>query len=210
YSCVFDVPYAVLNWKSGLDAVKDGFALVSEKFPPHFDPNRKVFHYALLGHATATYGFNSTGQLVALKNGNEPLSNSGGAEVYGGDFMVTLGLWRYDNPADDQVGTWQDQAGTIMHELGHNLGLFHGGLNRLPNCKPNYQSVMNYLYQTRLLTWVDNKGYVNLSDGKLNPLNENSLSKAPGSMGNLPYRVRFFGPTVGNETDAKRLCTGVS
>src|SRR5437867_4978788 len=211
-SCVFDVPYAVLNWKEGLDAVKDGFALFSEKFPSHFDPNRKIFHYALLGHATATYGFNSTRQLVALKTaGGEPLSNSGGAEVYGGDFMVTLGLWRYDDPADDQVGTSQDQAGTIMHELGHNLGLFHGGLNRLPNCKPNYQSVMNYLYQTRLLTAADNKGYIDLSSGKLNLLNENSLSKAPGSMGNLPYRVRFFGPTLSTgpkETEAKRLCTG--
>src|SRR5207249_460855 len=96
-----------------------------------------------------------------------PLSNSGDAEVWGGDFMVTLGLWRYDDAANctpavdcnDQVGTWQDQAGTIMHELVHNMGIFHGGLKRLPNCKPNYQSIMNYLYQTRLLTAADNKGY---------------------------------------------------
>lgn len=36
--------------------------------------------------------------------------------------------------------------GTLMHELGHNLGLEHGG-NETTNCKPNYVSVMNYNLQ---------------------------------------------------------------
>jgi len=43
-----------------------------------------------------------------------------------------------------------------MHELGHDLGLTHGGRYYPngsttpafePNCKPNYQSVMSYLFQ---------------------------------------------------------------
>jgi len=33
--------------------------------------------------------------------------------------------------------------GTLMHELGHNLNLQHGG-GDVTNCKPNYISVMNY------------------------------------------------------------------
>ena len=33
-----------------------------------------------------------------------------------------------------------------MHELGHTLGLGHGG-NAVPNCKPNYLSLMNYVFQ---------------------------------------------------------------
>ena len=33
-----------------------------------------------------------------------------------------------------------------MHELGHNLGLEHGGRDD-GNYKPNYLSVMNYLYE---------------------------------------------------------------
>jgi hypothetical protein len=33
-----------------------------------------------------------------------------------------------------------------LHELGHNLGLHHGGLDDI-NFKPNYLSVMNYSYQ---------------------------------------------------------------
>jgi len=35
---------------------------------------------------------------------------------------------------------------TFMHELGHTLGLLHGGSDGF-HCKPNYQSVMNYRYQ---------------------------------------------------------------
>ena len=38
------------------------------------------------------------------------------------------------------------QASTIMHELGHNLNLQHGG-NESTNYKPNYWSIMNYMYQ---------------------------------------------------------------
>ena len=36
---------------------------------------------------------------------------------------------------------------TFMHELGHLLGLGHGGSDNV-NYKPNYQSVMNYRYQS--------------------------------------------------------------
>lgn len=35
-------------------------------------------------------------------------------------------------------------AGSLMHELGHNLNLRHGGFQDEPNCKPNYVSIMNY------------------------------------------------------------------
>ncbi len=38
-----------------------------------------------------------------------------------------------------------------MHELGHNLGLQHGGADDWNN-KPNYLSVMNYLFQQDGLT----------------------------------------------------------
>jgi hypothetical protein len=38
------------------------------------------------------------------------------------------------------------QTATVMHEMGHNLGLGHGGIADTTNFKPNHFSVMNYNY----------------------------------------------------------------
>jgi len=56
------------------------------------------------------------------------------------DFMVTIkaGAW----PAVDG----RDKAATFMHELGHTLGLRHGGADDV-QLKPNYHSLMNYTWQ---------------------------------------------------------------
>jgi hypothetical protein len=81
---------------------------------------------------------------------------SGVSDVGGADSLVSLGLWGVDGQ------TVPVESGTMMHELGHSLGLTHGGLNPPPdtggppytfepNCKANYQSVMNYLFQVDLL-----------------------------------------------------------
>ncbi len=64
----------------------------------------------------------------------------GSAGVPGDDFVVSLGSW------GGQIGTLSDQAGTLMHELGHTLGLGHGGVDDT-NCKPNHLSVMSYTFQ---------------------------------------------------------------
>ena len=45
---------------------------------------------------------------------------------------------------------YNHDPGTIMHELGHNLNLQHGG-DEQRNCKPNYVSVMNYDNQFGIL-----------------------------------------------------------
>ncbi|MBE1562882.1 DUF11 domain-containing protein [Nonomuraea africana] len=43
----------------------------------------------------------------------------------------------------DHIILYRTDAGALLHELGHSLGLDHGG-DTGANCKPNYVSVMNY------------------------------------------------------------------
>jgi hypothetical protein len=58
-----------------------------------------------------------------------------------------MGKWNFTTTAGSPLNTLINmQASTVMHELGHNLGLMHGGFENA-NYKPNYWSVMNYLYQ---------------------------------------------------------------
>ena len=81
--------------------------------------------------------------------------SSGVGEVLGNDFVISLGCgW---GTFDTSARSIDQQAGTFMHELGHNLGLHHGGpatakigrtmADYKMNCKPNYLSVMNYARQ---------------------------------------------------------------
>jgi hypothetical protein len=65
----------------------------------------------------------------------------GSAEILGDDGIVSLGRFT-DAARPIPLETW---SGTIMHELGHNLGLFHGGA-ACTNYDPNYVSVMNYWF----------------------------------------------------------------
>ncbi len=58
-----------------------------------------------------------------------------------------MGNWSLETTVGTKLNVLINmQASTIMHELGHNLGLRHGG-NENTNYKPNYWSIMNYAYQ---------------------------------------------------------------
>jgi hypothetical protein len=93
-------------------------------------------HYVVFGH----YAECATD--VQCAQVGLPYGISGLAELPGYYFMVTFGFFAdYGIPVPDVVN-----AGTLMHELGHNLGLHHGGDDDLVQ-KPNYVSVMNYSYQ---------------------------------------------------------------
>lgn len=121
--------------------------------------------------------------------GSAATLNSGIARAVptpGSDFIVALG--RTDAAGTDSTiwGT-NGQAGTFMHELGHTLGLWHGG-NDYVNYKPNYLSIMNYNFQvgglnrtTTATALYDYSRYdTATAAGTVAALDENSLSEDAG------------------------------
>ncbi len=82
--------------------------------------------------------------------------SSGVGEMPGNDSIITLGGFGLStgNVAQRNLVT-NYQAASVMHELGHNFGLRHGG-NDAINRKPNYVSVMNYLYSPLGLPTIGN------------------------------------------------------
>jgi len=69
-------------------------------------------------------------------------------------------------------------SGTIMHELGHNLGLHHGNVDDI-NYKPNHLSIMSYSNQ---FNWLIMNGNPKLDYERfsLQDLDENNLNEAAG------------------------------
>lgn len=100
----------------------------------------------------------------------------------GRDFIVSLGGFT------NGVGNTQEQAGTFMHELGHALGLHHGGKDDI-NYKPNYLSVMNYAFQMDGLAINVESGNYDYSDFGLDA-DEHQLSEASG-LTTDPYLAKF-------------------
>jgi hypothetical protein len=115
--------------------------------------------------------------------------------------IVSLGSWT------NSTGTANQQAGTLMHELGHNLALQHGGQNG-NNYKPNYISIMNYLFQTTGLITNGYQGLFDYSENALPILSENLLNEQSG----LNYSATTY-PAVGplpaiNKVGTSWFCPG--
>ena len=146
-----------------------GFAKFRAIKTLHFsDARNEVFHYGVFAHNFID------------KNG---VAVSGVAVIPGADFIVSLG--DYEN----SVGTATQQAGTFMHELGHNLGLAHGGDQGGEgkfNFKPNYLSVMNYSFQMLGLIidgGVANMDYSRFGSMEIPDLYEGDLDERDGLNG---------------------------
>jgi len=159
----------------------------------------QVFHYAIFVHSVG------------------PCGPSGVAEVNGNDLVVSLGCGFSSaqsgfvdglvvdvdgdgniDTTDASRGSTIQQKGTLMHELGHNLGLLHGGPFEIEqtadpsglavgtqppdndkNCKPNYFSVMSYSRQ--LNNYLGSNNYeLDYSFGNYPTLDESALDEAAG------------------------------
>lgn len=164
---IFDVGQGGLFSGGNLISIPNG-TLQGNVFGPDF-PTYKAqnfatnrigfFHYAIHAHRYTQYP-----------------DSSGYGEIVGDDFIVTLAC----NTDNDSF-----ILNTTMHELGHNIGLLHGGASTC-NAKPNYNSVMNYRFQfSGVDTTCDafGDGPANYSIGTRITLNENALNEGQGVCG---------------------------
>ena len=207
--CQFSGYPGTVGWKSGFRYLRDKpltmpdeacDAAESDDSPLTtcervFDRNRKdMFRYVLFVHAIglpkekclvndrsrADFGFPNVACQTNDPLFHVPVTNTGVADFPGGDAMVALG--GFDDGSGRPVGTDYMQAATLVHELGHTFQLRHGGAKTEPNCKPNYLSVMNYLFQLRGLRRNSGPPAVDFSAQQFGTLREESLSD-PGGLG---------------------------
>jgi len=134
-----------------------------------------------------------------------PNTYTGIADFGGGDGIVSMG--GFPNAAGEPVGTEDQQASTFMHEIGHTLMLAHGGFKGNANCNPNYLSIMNYMFQLRLMVNAANGKEVNYSRQLVGPLDEFALAETNG-LGAVPYRTAWYVPYAGVGTKATKHCDG--
>ena len=88
----------------------------------------------------------------------------------------------------------------FMHELGHSLGLRHGGFENVPQQKPNHLSVMSYRYNNGKLKQVEPDGsetesIFDYSDGSRPDLNVANLPENL-LLDEEPWQVTFVCPDL--------------
>ncbi|NOS99969.1 MAG: hypothetical protein HOP29_05025 [Phycisphaerales bacterium] len=148
----------------------------------HFAPNRKgYFHYGVYGHRV-----------------DSPSNNAMGiAELPGDDFMVTL---------QNNTQSTSLISKVTLHQLGHNLGLRHGGNEDL-DYKPNYNSVMNARYLVGGVDGIDcdarGNGGADFSRGTRISLNENALNEPQGVCGGIP--IDWNGGSISSAPIARNI-----
>jgi hypothetical protein len=197
------IPHQATTDVAGLQTIKNSnFGTVAERSSTNhvniIAAKKLVYHYCVFAHSQP--GTSSSG----VSNGIPAM-----------ELLVTLGAngWGVDPATGHTVGSLDQQEGTFMHELGHNLNLRHGGSDNINN-KPNYLSVMNYLFQMSSL--VANRP-LDYSRCAIAALGENSLSEPAGIGPSCPLGLKTFangmltstGTPVDWNNDGDKVDTGI-
>ena len=159
----------VLGTKNGDDYDWSAFDVI--KSTGLLVERRPIFHYVVAAHRGPS-------SFVGISRGIEA-----------SDLLLTLG-----GPGSPEPRRSVDfEADTFMHELGHNLGLRHGGADSINN-KPNYLSIMSYGHGGSGLRMVDGTRTIDYSRFTI-PLDENALDERQGfglSAGTPPTEFTTF------------------
>ncbi len=153
---------------------------------------KPIFHYAV-----------AAAKLSAESGCTSGFTPHGGTKE-GFGFIVSLGGERKAGEPcwENEVGAPNQQTGTFMHELGHALGLHHGGEDAV-NLKPNYPSVMNYLFQFSGVLRNEERAF-DYSREPEEALQEKTLTEIGGfgSFGANPlkYGISWICPIAGEPT----------
>lgn len=164
------VPYSqglLSGWREPGYDLKNLYGLVTSRLGPA--GRLPLFHYSI-----------SPEYIVASRtaaNGATEFDTTSGYGVPWG-FIVALGGFNGGTPTGDQ------QTGTFMHELGHTLSLRHGGEDD-DNDKPQYASVMNYLFQFGAIPLAGGASVWDYSRTNTLSVNENSATEGGGLTGAL-------------------------
>lgn len=176
---------AITSTATYFDNIKTGTVPNSQPARDHFPRERRnIFHYGIFAHNLCPALGSTSGMSRAIPET---------------DFIVSLGQ------AYNDVGTIMQQSGTLMHELGHNLGLRHGGFEDT-GCKPNYLSVMNYSFQLSGLIVNGYDGVLDYSHSVLGTLDESDLNEQhgiPGTVGPTRYGTRWLEATTPATNDTR-------
>ena len=151
-SALSPISFPTLVFGAGNCGGAPGFVNFYDVKGAYYHPKRPRTHYVIFGHMIADAGSCEANEFSGL------------AELPGQNFVIGMEAIALEGaPASLQRFF---VANSLMHELGHNLGLHHGGgigtVGDDKNFKPNYLSVMNYNYLFAGIPQADAIGSTNL------------------------------------------------